>query len=74
MAGGLHAQRVPCLVCLTTLGTLRPAERTYEGDENDEYVCALGHEFSMDWAAGEASAEQWPPSDSMKAKFSEARD
>ncbi len=65
MAGGKHAQKVSCLVCLFDEGQLTPAERIYEGDESDEYKCTKGHQFHMDWADGEADAPQWPPSDDL---------
>ena len=67
MAGGKHAATVACLVCLTDHGALVRAERSYEGDENDEYRCEEGHLFSIDWSAGEAKEPQWPPSDELKA-------
>lgn len=48
MAGGPHAQIVPCELCLR-LGVREPAERTYEGAENDAYRCSRGHAFSVHW-------------------------
>jgi hypothetical protein len=67
MAGGPHAKTVPCLVCLSDKAILTKAERTYEGDENDEYKCDKGHTFGMDWSRGEADEPQWPASDELKA-------
>lgn len=66
MAGGKHAETVPCQVCLADDGVLTAATRTYEGDETDGYRCEQGHEFSIDWADGEAEAPMWPPSDELK--------
>jgi hypothetical protein len=48
MAGGPHASIIPCDLC-QRLGVREPAERTYEGSENDAYRCARGHAFSIHW-------------------------
>ena len=61
MAGGKLAESVSCLSCLEK-GQATQAKRTYEGDENDEYTCPLGHKFLIDWSGGEATASMWPPS------------
>lgn len=66
MAGGKHAEIIPCSVCLADNMELVPAKRTYEGDETDEYKCDKGHTFGMDWSAGPAEQPQWPPSEELK--------
>ena len=48
MAGGPHARVVACDLC-GRLGTREPAERTYEGSEDDHYRCARGHTFGIHW-------------------------
>jgi hypothetical protein len=48
MAGGPYANVVPCSHC-ERQGVLEPAERTYEGSENDVYRCARGHTFAIHW-------------------------
>jgi hypothetical protein len=60
MAGGPHAQHVPCMVCLEA-GALVKATRVYEGIEDDHYECERGHEFGLDWRRGPAEEPQWPP-------------
>ena len=66
MAGGKFAEKIPCTVCLVDHQALVPAERTYEGDETDEYTCEKGHSFGMDWSSGPADEAQWPPSQELK--------
>lgn len=66
MAGGKNAEIVPCMICLSDNRELVPATREVEGDESDSYRCERGHSFSMDWAAGEAEAPMWPPSETLR--------
>ncbi len=72
MAGGKHAEEVPCLVCLSDKGVLTKATRTYEGDETDEYLCEKKHSFGMDWSAGEADSPLWPPDEDLE-QFAERK-
>jgi hypothetical protein len=65
MAGGKLAQTMYCMVCLAEHRKLVRAERTYEGDETDEYRCEAGHTFGMDWSRGEATEPLWPPTRAM---------
>jgi len=60
VAGGDHAQVVWCQVCGVR------AERTYEGDETDEYKCVKGHTFGIDWRGRPPSTPQWPPPPELK--------
>jgi hypothetical protein len=62
MAGGKHAEYVPCMVCMADDNLLVKATRVYEGVEDDKYVCEKGHEFGMDFRDGPATEPQWPPS------------
>lgn len=48
MAGGPYANVVPCSHC-ERQGVLEPAERIYEGSENDVYRCPHGHTFAIHW-------------------------
>ena len=48
MAGGPFAARLPCSAC-QQLGELAPADRIYEGSEDDRYRCARGHTFGIHW-------------------------
>lgn len=39
------------------------SERTYEGQEDDHYLCAAGHTFGIDWShGGPPTGPRWPPS------------
>lgn len=68
MAGGPHAQVVPCMHCLGR------AERTHEGIEDDLYLCEAGHKFGVDWSHGGPPAKSpWPPSEEEKALFEKIR-
>lgn len=69
MAGGKHAEHVPCMVCMMDDGRLIKATRIYEGDEDDRYRCEKGHEFGMDFRRGPATEPQWPPSPELVAEF-----
>jgi len=71
MAGGRNAETVPCQVCLADHGVLTAAVRVYEGDETDHYRCEKGHEFGIDWSAGEAEEPMWPPSAELKTYVKE---
>jgi hypothetical protein len=56
VAGGPHAQVVPCPQCGAR------ATRQYEGVEDDHYRCERGHDFGIDWSHGGPPQEaQWPP-------------
>jgi hypothetical protein len=61
MAGGPNAAVVACLTCLYDDGVVTKAERVVEGVEDDQYQCALGHGFGVDWSRGEPATPQWPP-------------
>ncbi len=62
MAGGPHAQLVPCSTCLWEHKAITKATRVYEGIEDDHYVCELGHTFGVDYTHGGPPTEpQWPP-------------
>ena len=64
MAGGVHAQLVPCLHCGER------AERTGEGLEDDLYRCGAGHVFGIDWSVdGPPTSPRWPMSDAERAAF-----
>ena len=54
MAGGPFAQVMPCLECGAR------AERIYEGDEDDTYLCERKHRFNVEWRTPPTEA-QWPP-------------
>ncbi len=60
MAGGNNAQVVWCQVCGAR------AERTYDGDETDEYKCQKGHKFGIDWRGKAPTTPQWPPPPELK--------
>jgi hypothetical protein len=66
MAGGIHARVVPCMVCLGD-DLLVKALRTYEGVEDDHYLCVRGHDFGVDWRRGPATEPQWPPDPALFA-------
>lgn len=59
MAGGPLAQEIPCFECLAE-GKATRAERLYEGVEDDQYRCDLGHEFGVDYRRGPATQATWP--------------
>lgn len=50
MAGGPFARVIPCDTCRAA-SVRAPAERVYEGSENDRYACARGHTFLIHWRA-----------------------
>jgi hypothetical protein len=60
MAGGIHAEVVPCYVCMGETQALTKAVRVREGDESDQYRCEKGHSFGIDWSRGPATEPQWP--------------
>lgn len=56
MAGGPHADRVPCIHCGGC------AIRRTEGLENDWYRCTqCCREFGIDWSGGPPTTRCWPP-------------
>ena len=59
MAGGEHATIVPCLYCAG------PADRIFEGLEDDHYRCRECHsEFNIDWSyEGPPKSSCWPISE-----------
>ena len=59
MAGGPLAQEIPCFECLNE-GKATRATRIYEGVEDDQYRCDLGHEFGVDYRRGPATEATWP--------------
>lgn len=62
MAGGPHAQLIPCPTCMWEQKTLTKATRVSEGVETDHYTCEQGHAFGVDYAhAGPPTDPQWPP-------------
>ena len=62
MAGGPHAQFVPCMTCMWEERAITKATRISEGIENDHYVCEKGHQFGIDYDHGGPPSEpQWPP-------------
>jgi hypothetical protein len=69
MAGGPHAEDVPCFECLDG-GKVTKATRVCEGAETDQYVCELGHQFGIDYRSGPATGPQWPPPPELVAAFS----
>lgn len=60
MAGGEHAQLVVCSLCLTGSVKLVKAVRIQEGETADDYACAEGHRFSIDWQLP-PEVSGWPP-------------
>lgn len=65
MAGGPHADIVPCMVCLDEQQLTR-ASRVVDGLETDHYCCEHGHSFGLDWPEP-AHEPQWPPSPDIVA-------
>ncbi len=65
MAGGINAAIVACIKCVG------PANRTYEGMENDGYECsACGHWFNIDWSHGGPPQKPcWPLSDAEETEL-----
>ncbi len=62
MAGGPHAQLVPCSTCMWEAHEITKATRISEGVETDWYVCEKGHRFGIDFEHGGPPAQpMWPP-------------
>ncbi len=65
MAGGPNAKTVVCYTCALK-GEIAPAERVYEGLEDDHYECAKGHKYGIDWAySGPPDKPQFPPDEEV---------
>ena len=56
------------MVCLGE-DTITKATRVYEGAEDDQYVCELGHQFGVDYRKGPATTPQWPPDPRLVEHF-----
>ena len=61
MAGGPFAAVVCCMTCGAR------ADRTYEGLEDDHYLCIRGHTFGIDWSRSQPTEPQWPPTPEQQA-------
>ncbi len=61
MAGGPHAELVPCSTCMWEHEVLTKATRTSEGIETDWYLCEKGHQVGVDYANGPPNEPPWPP-------------
>ncbi|MDX2009982.1 MAG: hypothetical protein SFW67_07330 [Myxococcaceae bacterium] len=73
MAGGANAAVVPCDVCLFDEGLVTRAQREREGVESDDYVCARGHRFGVEYRRGPASEPLWPPGPEVEAEAARVR-